>query len=155
MAQESCAREAHEPHVWGKRKKNVFLASLPCLALCFQLRSRPFVWLLARTWIRKNTVLQSNNWCVIWNTVWCQGPRRGRPLPPLLPPPQLFEKKKKKRNTHFKIKGIFDGIRIFDWQTSPKHPNWWLVRFDPTSYGDPHWKRLSLQNSGAPSDYIL
>ena len=31
----------------------------PGLALCFQPRSRPFVWLLARTWIRKNTVLQS------------------------------------------------------------------------------------------------
>ena len=32
----------------------VFLASLPSLALCFQPRSRPFVWLLACTWIRKN-----------------------------------------------------------------------------------------------------
>ena len=41
--------------VWGERKKNVFLASLPGLALCFQPCSRPFVWLLARTWIRKNT----------------------------------------------------------------------------------------------------
>ena len=30
-----------------------FLASLPSLSLCFQPRSRPFVWLLARTWIRK------------------------------------------------------------------------------------------------------
>ena len=40
--------------VWGARKKNVFLASLPSLALCFQPCSRPFVWLLARTWIRKN-----------------------------------------------------------------------------------------------------
>ena len=40
------------------------------------------------------------------------------------PPPQLFEKKKeKKRNTHFQIKRVFGGIRIFDWQTSPKHPN--------------------------------
>ena len=29
--------------------------SLPSLALCFQRRSRPFVWLQARTWIRKNT----------------------------------------------------------------------------------------------------
>ena len=29
-------------------------ASLPSLALCFQPRSRPFDWLLARTWIRKN-----------------------------------------------------------------------------------------------------
>ena len=39
--------------------------------------------------------------------------------------PPLFEEKKKekKRNTHFQIKGFFDGIRIFDWQTSPKHPN--------------------------------
>ena len=36
--------------VWG-----VFLPSLPSLALCFQPHSRPFVWLLARTWIRKNT----------------------------------------------------------------------------------------------------
>ena len=34
-------------------KRGVFLASLPSLALCFQPRSRPFVWLLARTWIRK------------------------------------------------------------------------------------------------------
>ena len=39
----------------SERKKTVFLASLPSLALCFQPRSRPFVWLLARTWIRKNT----------------------------------------------------------------------------------------------------
>ena len=39
----------------GGRKKTVFLASLPTLALCFQPRSRPFVSLLARTWIRKNT----------------------------------------------------------------------------------------------------
>ena len=67
----------------------------------------------------------------------------------------LKKKKEKKRNTHLQIKGIFDGIRIFDWQTSPKHPNLWLVRFDPISYGDPPWKRLSLQNSGAPNDYIL
>ena len=29
--------------------------SLPSLALCFQPRCRPFVWLLARPWIRKNT----------------------------------------------------------------------------------------------------
>ena len=32
----------------------------------------------------------------------------------------LKKKKEKKRNTHFQIKGFFDGIRIFDWQTSPK-----------------------------------
>ena len=30
-------------------------ASLPSLTLCFQPRSRSFVWLPARTWIRKNT----------------------------------------------------------------------------------------------------
>ena len=36
-------------------QKLVFLASLPSLVLCFQPRSTPFVWLLARTWIRKNT----------------------------------------------------------------------------------------------------
>ena len=61
-----------------------------------------------------------------------QGPRRGRGcFPP--PHPLLFEKKKKKRNTHFQIKGIFDRIRIFDWQTSPKHPNLWLVRFESLS----------------------
>ena len=35
--------------------KRASLRSLPSLALCFQPRSRPFVWLLARTWIRKNT----------------------------------------------------------------------------------------------------
>ena len=29
----------------------------------------------------------------------------------------------KLRNTHFLIKGIFDGIRIIDWRTSPEHPN--------------------------------
>ena len=34
---------------------SVFLASLPSLALCLQPRSRPFVWLLPRDWIRKNT----------------------------------------------------------------------------------------------------
>ena len=37
--------------------------------------------------------------------------------------PLFLKKKKEKRNTHFQIKGIFDGIRMFDWQTSPKHPN--------------------------------
>ena len=79
------------------------------------------------------------DWCIIWNTVWYQGPRRGRPLLPSPPPSTFWKKKKeKKRNTHFQIKRIFDGIRIFDWQTSPKHPNWWLVSFDPISYGDHH-----------------
>ena len=37
------------------RLQNSRFFSLPSLALCFQPRSRPFVWLLARTWIRKNT----------------------------------------------------------------------------------------------------
>ena len=36
-------------------------ASLPSLALCFQPRSKPFTWLLSRTWISKiRTVLQSS-----------------------------------------------------------------------------------------------
>ena len=37
------------------RASHAHRASLPSLALCFQPHSRPFVWLLARTWIRKNT----------------------------------------------------------------------------------------------------
>ena len=49
--------------------KNV-VASLSSLALCFQPRSRPFVWLLARTWIRKNTdcfaVYSQLNWVHFW-----------------------------------------------------------------------------------------
>ena len=39
------ARASHAP----------ILASPPSLAVCFQPRSRRFVWLLARSWIRKNT----------------------------------------------------------------------------------------------------
>ena len=66
------------------------------------------------------------------------GPAQGKglwggrsPLPP-------FWKRNwiKLRNTHFLIKGIFDGIRILDRQTSPKHLNLWLVRFDPLSLND-------------------
>ena len=38
-----------------KRGVRVLIASLLSLTLRFQPRSRPFVWLLARTWIRKNT----------------------------------------------------------------------------------------------------
>ena len=57
-----------------------------------------------------------------------QSPRRG---------PHFLKKKEKKRNIHFQVKGIFHRIRIFDWQTSPKHPNLWLVRFDPILYRDP------------------
>ena len=44
VAEESHMHEAREPHM-----------PFPSLALHFQPRSRPFVWLLARTWIRKNT----------------------------------------------------------------------------------------------------
>ena len=45
---------------WGERKRNVFLASLPSLALCFQPRSRPSFWLLERNKYAKiRTVLQS------------------------------------------------------------------------------------------------
>ena len=43
------ARSARASHALRAREK------LPSLALCFQPCSRPFVWLLARTWIRKNT----------------------------------------------------------------------------------------------------
>ena len=50
-----CVQRASLTHPLG-----VLLASLPCLALCFQPRSRPFVWLLQHTWICKNTVFQSN-----------------------------------------------------------------------------------------------
>ena len=46
---------------------------------------------------------------------------------PASPPPQLFEKKKKRKRKEkkytFSNKRNFDGIRIFDWQTSPRHPN--------------------------------
>ena len=45
------ARSARASHA---RRACEARASLPSLALCFQPRSRPFVWLLARTWIRKN-----------------------------------------------------------------------------------------------------
>ena len=49
------ARASHARRACKARKKTVFLASFSSLALCFQPRSRPFVWLLAHTWIRKNT----------------------------------------------------------------------------------------------------
>ena len=45
------ARSARASHA---RRACEARASLPSLALCFQPRSRPFVWLLAGTWIRKN-----------------------------------------------------------------------------------------------------
>ena len=41
--------------VFSSKSVKKSLASLSSLALCFQPRSRPFVWLLTRTWIRKNT----------------------------------------------------------------------------------------------------
>ena len=65
-------------------------------------------------------------------------PRRGRGWGGGGQDPPTFCKKIiiKLRNTHFVIKGIFDGIRIIDWRTSPEHPNLWLVRFDPISYGN-------------------
>ena len=46
----TCAKRAsltRPTGVWGERKKP------PSLTLCFQPHSRPFVWMLARTWIRK------------------------------------------------------------------------------------------------------
>ena len=57
-----------------------------------------------------------------------QGPRRGKGCGGITPPPpaQSLEKVIILRNTHFQIEGIFDGIRIFDWRTSPR--NLWLVR---------------------------
>ena len=57
----------------------------------------------------------------------------GGSMPPPPPTPHFLEKIIILRNTHFQIKGIFDGITIFDWRTSPKHRNLWLVRFDPIS----------------------
>ena len=48
------ARASHARRACEARAKKSFLASLPSLALWCQPHSRPFVWLLARTWIRKN-----------------------------------------------------------------------------------------------------
>ena len=50
----------------------VFLASLPSLALCFQPRSIPFVWLLVCTWICKNKDCFAVYWLLLaesflWN----------------------------------------------------------------------------------------
>ena len=63
-----------------------------------------------------------------------QGPRRGRGWGVGRAGRSHFLNKikwNKLRNTHFLIKGIFDEIRILDWRTSPRHPNSWLVLFDP------------------------
>ena len=51
------AGNSYEYKVWkmDSQRQSVFLASLPSLALRFQPLSRPFVWLFARTWKRKNT----------------------------------------------------------------------------------------------------
>ena len=59
-------------------------------------------------------------------------PRHGPP-----PPPSFWKKNITLRNTHFQIKGIFDGIRVLDWRSLPMHPNLWLVHFDPISHGKP------------------
>ena len=53
LANRNCPRlkeagNSNENNLWK-------IFSVPSLALRFQPRSRPFVWLLARTWIRKNT----------------------------------------------------------------------------------------------------
>ena len=80
-----------------------------------------------------------------WIEFYSQGPRKGRGWEGGGAGPPHFSKKKKLRNTHFLIKGIFDGIRILDWRTSPEHPNLWLVRFDPLSLWQAS-KWLSLQN---------
>ena len=42
------------------------------------------------------------------------GPTQGQAPASHPPPPNVLKKKEKKRNTHFQIKRIFDGIRIFD-----------------------------------------
>ena len=66
LAREQRASLTRPTGVWGESKKPYFLASLPSLALCFQPRSRPFVWLLVRTWLNTQksakirTVLQSS-----------------------------------------------------------------------------------------------
>ena len=59
--------------------------------------------------------------------------------------PPLFEKKK----------GIFDGKRIFDWRTSPKYPNLWLVRFDPISQGEHKREWGTLFSLGKPQNDFL
>ena len=70
MPQESYAREAREPHTsvgLVRRDSPQVSLSLSGLALCFQLRSRPFVWLLARCvleYAKIRTVLQSSMWVV-------------------------------------------------------------------------------------------
>ena len=46
----------------AREKKPSLLASLPSLTLCLQPRPRPFVWLLTRTWIRKNTDCFTADW---------------------------------------------------------------------------------------------
>ena len=51
------------------------------------------------------------------------GPTQGEVLGGQGPPTFCKKIIIKLRNTHFLIKGIFDGIRIIDWRTSPEHPN--------------------------------
>ena len=73
-----CARSAqasHAPRVCEAReKKNVFLASLPSLALCCQPRSQLFVWSLARGYLNTQkyglfcrSKLPVDIWILSWN----------------------------------------------------------------------------------------
>ena len=88
----------------------VFLASLPSLALCFQPRSIPFVWLLACTWICKNTdcfavycllLAESCLWnlqfyltyCILFPCVFFSPIQNGRRLSSSPRPPPPFAKK--------------------------------------------------------------
>ena len=54
-----------------------------------------------------------------------------------------------------KKKGVFDGKRIFDWRTSPKYPNLWLVRFDPISPGEHKREWGTLFSLGKPQNDFL
>ena len=58
---------------------------------------------------------------------------------------------------HFlkKKKGIFGGKRIFDWRTSRKYPNLWLVRFDPISQGEHKREWGTLFSLGKPQNDFL
>ena len=57
-----CVLRARSSRASHARTRGVFLASLPSLTLCFQPRSRPFVWLCSRVleYAKIRTVLHSN-----------------------------------------------------------------------------------------------
>ena len=57
--------------------------------------------------------------------------------------------------TFWKKKGIFAGKRIFDWRTSPKYPNLWLVHFDPISQGEHKREWGTLFSLGKPQNDFL